>query len=92
MWQTCYPSLPENWDFWVIHDHLHVKICRHLGLEAAEFVTSSESLLIAVPKMLITACREVVILLLYQLLCDIKDRSSAHQNTVHDVKMHSILN
>lgn len=57
--------------------------------------------------MLIKACREVVILLLYQLLCDIKDRSSAPQNTVllppramkyrnkntqSHIKMHSILN
>lgn len=53
MWQTCYPSLPENWELWVIHDDLHVKICRHLCLEAAEFGTFSEILLITVPKCLL---------------------------------------
>lgn len=50
MWQTCYPSLPENWELWVIHDDLHVKIFRHLCLEAAEFGTFNEILLITVPK------------------------------------------
>lgn len=82
------PSLPENRDLWVVHvirDDLRVKICRHLGLEAAQFVTFSAILLITVPK-----CQyllsEVVILLISVILKTGAEEHGAVSSTCHQVQ------